>query len=151
MTWVSEETREVAIVGDQEQALAVLVEAADGVELDVPDGEEIEDRLAALVVARGGEKAGGLVEHEVPVATAKHGDAVNHDLVEVGVGPGAEGLTHFTVYAHAAGEDHLLGRAARGDTGVGEDLLEALNGHDEPSSRGGPLAPSGRMRRLHPP
>jgi hypothetical protein len=64
---VGEAIGEVAVVGDEEQALGVGVEATGGVEalFDVP--QQIEDGGAAAMVYDGGKGAAGLVEEEVPL------------------------------------------------------------------------------------
>ncbi len=52
--------------------------------------------------------------------------AVHADVVAGGVGLGAQHGDDLAVDLHAALLDHLLGAAAAGDTGGGENLLQAL-------------------------
>ena len=52
--------------------------------------------------------------------------AVDADVVAGGVVAGAEGVDDGAVDLDATFEDDLLGFAAAGDAGLGEDLLEAV-------------------------
>src|SRR5688572_31951991 len=56
---------QVPVVGEDEEALAVEVEPADGVKRDSGDGDEVEDRGTAHLVARRSDEAKGLVEGKV--------------------------------------------------------------------------------------
>jgi hypothetical protein len=118
---------ELAVVGDNEKALAHVIETANGVEALLHLVEELHHRGAALGVLDRGDEAAGLVENEVAVALgALEQLAVYADVVAAGVGLGAQHGDHLAVDLHAALLDHALGAAAAGDTGSGENLLEAL-------------------------
>ncbi len=71
--------------------------------------------------------APGLVENEVAQALgALEQLAVHADVVAGRIGLGAQHGYHFAVDLHAALLDHLLGLAAAGNAGLGQDLLQAL-------------------------
>src|SRR5262249_15607472 len=100
----------------------VGVESPDGIQA-LAGGNELDDGLAALRVARGGDDALGLVERvrEPLMALGVHGPAVDEHgarVVDVARGVGDDGAVDL----HAAGGDDRLGGAAGGDTGVGEVL-----------------------------
>ena len=56
---------ESAVVGHQQQALAVLVETAHGVQAGRDVGHQLHDRLAAQLIAGGGDIAAGLVQGQI--------------------------------------------------------------------------------------
>ena len=125
---VGESVGEVAVVGEDEEAFAVLVEAS-GAEhalaLEV-GGEEVKDGLSAVGVGVGAEEALGFVEDEGDGAGGLGGEGllVNED--------GVFGLTFiaefgdFAVVADFAVADEGLRFAAGTESGVGDDFLEAL-------------------------
>ena len=134
-----------AVVGDDEQPLAHVVEAANGVEALLHLLEELHHRGPALGVFDRGDKAAGLVEDEVAMALgALQQLAVDADVVAAGVGFGAQHGDDFAVDLDAALLDHRLGAAAAGNAGGGENLLQPLelgggrglgvNSGSEPSS-----------------
>jgi hypothetical protein len=110
-----------------QQAFAHVVQAADGVEALVDLVKELHHRGTALGVLDRGDEAAGLVEDEVAVALGTLEQlAVDADVVAGGVGLGAQHGDDLAVDLHAALLDHLLGAAAAGDAGSGENLLQAL-------------------------
>ena len=126
---VQQAGREVAVVGEQQQALRVVVEAANRVDVLAHVGQQVEDRRPLLGVLPGGHVAARLVEQDVPVA---RGDAdplpVHADVVASGVCPRAKFLDRHAVDRHAAVQDERFGGPPRGDAGGGEDLLQAVTG-----------------------
>ena len=126
---VQQAGREVAVVGEQQQALRVVVEAAHRVDVLAHVGQQVEDGWPLLGVLPRRHVAARLVEQDVPVA---RGDAdtltVHADVVVCGVGPRAEFPDRRAVDRHAAVQDERLGGAPRGDAGGGEDLLQAVAG-----------------------
>ena len=89
--------------------------------------EELHHRGPALGILDGGDKAPGFVEDEVAQAFgALQQLAIHADVVAGGIGLGAQLGDNFAVYLHAALLDHLLGLAAAGDAGLGQDLLQAF-------------------------
>src|SRR5215471_17687012 len=79
------------IVRDEQQALALVVEAAHGIESLAHFGEELHNRGTALRISHCGDVAFRLVEYEVtqPLRPAQQ-LAVHADVVTGGVGLGAE-------------------------------------------------------------
>ena len=60
-------------------------------------------------------------------------------MVALGIGLGPEFGDHRAVHGHAAFEDQLLGVAAAGDAGVGQQLLQTFFCHLFGHGRFGPL------------
>jgi hypothetical protein len=122
---------EGAVVGEEEEAFAGVVEAAYGIDAFGERAEELHYGGAAFGIADSGDVAFGFVEHEVEEALGwLDGFAVDADGVGVGIGFGAEFGDDLAVEGDAAGGDDFLGFAAGGDAGGGEDFLEAGE-HDE--------------------
>ena len=118
---------ELAVVGDEEQAFAHIVQAADRVEALAHLVKKLHDGGAAFGILDRGHKALGLVQHEVAQTLgALQQLAVHADVVAAGVSLGAERGDHFAVYLHAALLNHFFGFAAAGHSGLGQDLLQPL-------------------------
>jgi hypothetical protein len=116
-----------AVVGHQEQAFSLVVEAAHGVEALGHLLKELHDGGPALGILDGGDKTLGLVEHVVAQALGSVEQlAVDADVVLCRVGLGSQLGDDLAVYLHAALGNHGLGAAAAGDAGLGEDLLQTL-------------------------
>ncbi len=122
----------LAVVRQQDEALRIAIEATDGVDPragrdDVP-GHEIEDGPRGMGIADRGGHPGRLVDGEVDRARGPaDGAAVDGDDGECRVDALAEDRDP-TVDRHPPGNDELLARAARGDTGRREHFLEPLRG-----------------------
>jgi len=125
---MGEPVGEVAVVGEDEEAFAVLVEAS-GAEhalaLEV-GGKEVKDGLAAVRVGVGAEEALGFVEDKGDGAGGLGGEGllVNEDGV-VGLTFVAE-FSDFSVVADFAVADEGLRFATGTESGVGDDFLKAL-------------------------
>lgn len=118
---------EVAIVGEKDEAGVGVVEGTDGIDALGKTAEEIAQGAAAFGVGEGGNDLGRFVEDEIDVIFLGFDEAAGgFDLVFGGIGFGAEFGDDAAVDANLAGEDELLGVAARGDAGVGDDFLEAV-------------------------
>jgi hypothetical protein len=118
---------EVAIVGEKDEAGIGVVERTDGINALGKTAQEIAKGSAALGVGEGGDDFGRFVEEEINVIFFGFDEAAGgFDLVFGGIGFGAEFGDDAAVDANLAGEDELLGVAARGDAGVGDDFLEAV-------------------------
>ena len=116
---------ELAVVGDHEQAFAQVVEATDGVKALVFLCEELHHGGTALGVGHGGDKAAGLVEHEVAQALgALQQLAIDANMVAGGVGLGAKRGDDLTVNLNATAGDHLFCMTAARDAGLGKDFLQ---------------------------
>ena len=89
--------------------------------------EELHHRGPALGVLDCGHEALGLVEDEVAQALgALEQLAVDANVVAGGIGLGAQHGDDFSVHLHAALLDHLLGFAAAGHAGLGQNFLQAF-------------------------
>ncbi len=114
---------QLAVVGEEDQAGGVRVEAADGVQ--APLGvDELDDRRAAVGVLRGRDDPRRLVDGvDDALGGRRDGTAVDGDgLRAVDVVGGV--AQHQAADRHAAAGDHALGGAAGGDARVGEELGE---------------------------
>jgi len=122
---------EIAIVGEKDEAGVGVVEGADRIHALGKAAEEIAKGSAALGIGEGGNDFGRFVEREVNVILFGFDEAAGgFDLVFRGIGFGAEFGDDLAVDAHLSGEDELLGVTARGDAGVGDDFLEAVEHGD---------------------
>jgi hypothetical protein len=118
---------EFAVIGDEEEAFAQVIEAADWVETLTCFGEELHDGGPAFRVADSGDVTLGLVEHEVTLALGAVNElAVNADVIAMCVGFAAEFGDDLAIDLNAALSDEFFGVTSAGDAGLSEDLLEAL-------------------------
>src|SRR5882672_2832869 len=132
--------RQLAVVGDQERALDVVVEPAHRID---PLGDALQvlrDVRPALRIRQRRHAAGRLVEYE-PDLLLRIGDelAVDADQVLAGIGLCPQLLHRLPVQLDAALGDELLRLAPRRHARVGEDLLQAFLHH----CSGFPLASGG--------
>ena len=117
---VSQDLGQFAVVGDEDEAFGVLVEASDGEEV-VADGEEIENdvfRLAVFFV--GADVAFGLVHGVVDFFDDLEDALAVGDFVGFGVDGDGEIFVDTVVDLDLAVEDDLFGSAAAGDATAGE-------------------------------
>ena len=122
---------QLAVIGHQQQAFTHVVQAADRVEPLAHLVKELHHRGSALGVLDRGDKAPGLVEDKVTQALgALEQLAIDANMVAAAVGLGAQLCDDFAVDLHPALLNEFLGLAAAGDTGLGQDFLQAfeLNG-----------------------
>lgn len=118
---------EIAIVGEKDEAGVGVIEGTDGINAFGKTAQEIAKRAAALGIGEGGNDFGRFVEEEIDVIFFRFDEAAGgFDLVFGGIGFGAEFGDDAAVDANLAGEDELFGVAARGDAGVGDYFLEAV-------------------------
>ena len=138
MGGVHHQVGEVAVVGQQQQALAVPVQAAHG---EHPGGHalhQVHNGFAAQLIAGGGDKAAGLVEHiviEFPLALDVDALAVHRENVLVGV--------HFVTQSDgmavdldAALPNDLFGCPAGAKSLFRQHLLNAFLCHSSPCCSG---------------
>lgn len=116
---------EGAVVGEQEQAFAGVIEAADGIDALPEMAEELHDGGTAFGVGDGGDVAFGFVQQEIDEALRLERFSVDSDCVGGRVGFAAEFGDGFAVDSDAARGDELFGFAAGGKAGSGEDFLKA--------------------------
>src|SRR4051812_2867068 len=127
---------EVAVVGEDDQALGVGVEPADVEEpfleqrLARPGLDDgVGERPPALGVGQGRDDAAGLVQHDVAVPPGRRdARAVDADDVVLGVDAAALLAHDVAVHLDPALVDHRLRRPARRQAGLGQDLLQPLPG-----------------------
>jgi len=110
---VREPGGQVAVVGDDEQAFRVVIEAPDGVDVVADSGEQIEDRRAALRVRPCRDVSRRLVQQDVarPPGGAD-APAVHADVVAGRIGLRAELAHDDAVDRDAPLHDQGLGRTA---------------------------------------
>jgi hypothetical protein len=119
--------REIAVVGDHEQAFAQVVETANRIEALGSLREELHHGGTAFRVSHGGDEAAGLIEHEVAQALgALQQLAIDADVIASSVCLGTQRGDDLAVDLDASSGDHLFRMTATGDAGLGEDLLQAL-------------------------
>ncbi len=118
---------QVAVVRYQQQPFAQVVQTADGVESLAQLCEKLHHSWPSFWIAHRGYEAPGLVEHEVAQAfRALQQFAIDADVVAGSIGLSAKLGDDFAVHLDAAFDDQVLGGAAAGDSGLSEDLLQAL-------------------------
>ena len=117
---------QLAVVGHDQQALGVHVEAAHRVEPHAQLAHELGHRAAALFVLERGDVAAGFVKHYVNLFL-RRGEAfpVDGDPVARRVGPVAE-RGDRAVDPHLPRRDQFLGGAAGHQSRGGYDLLQSL-------------------------
>ncbi len=108
---------ELAIVGEQQEAFAHVIETADGENTLVDALEQIHDGGATFRIADGGHVALGFVESDVDVALgAAQQLAIHANLVNPGIGLGAGLGDDFTVHTDNACGDQFFGFTTRGES-----------------------------------
>ena len=117
---------EFAVVGEQQQAFGVDVEAADGDDARHVLRQGAEYGGAAVGILIGGHQADGLViAPEARGLRPAHGIVVDEDGLAAGHLEGGR-IEHLAIDLDAALGDHALDIAARGDAGAGEEFGDAF-------------------------
>jgi hypothetical protein len=120
---------EGSVVGQQEQAFRVVVEAAHRVDVLADVGQQVEDRLPLFRVLPRRDVPSRLVQQDVAMTRRDANPlAVHADVVPAGVGPRAELQHRGAVHRDAALRDERLGGAPRRHARGGEDLLKPFAG-----------------------
>jgi len=118
--------RQVAIVGQQQQAFGVVVETSHGVDVLAHSDQHVDHRRPALGIGPRAHHAGGLVQQDVALALRGfHAAPVHADVVHGRVGLGAHFSDGGTVDRDTSLGDEGLGRTPRGQAGLGQDLLKS--------------------------
>src|SRR5690606_15975088 len=134
---VEEPVRDVALVREQEEPLALHVEASHVEEPPVLLGNQVINGRPTLRIGARGNVTPRLVEREPDRPGQSDGPSVHVDPIPLGIDARAQLGDDLAVDAHAALPDHLLGRAPRGDAGAGEEFLEPhRTGHVAPRAAG---------------
>jgi len=124
VAWMQQALGQRAVVGEDQQALGVVIQPTDRVHVLADVGDEIDDRRPLLGVLPCRHVAPRLVQQDVAVLGG-HMDAraIHADVVGGRVRLRAERGDRGAVDRHAAVGDQLFGRPSRGDARRGEDLL----------------------------
>ena len=131
---VRQAVRQLAVGGEQQQALAVAVEPPDVAQAGRRVVEQVEHRLASALVRGGDEDASRLVQQQRAIGRERgQRRAVDGDEAGGGVGAPAE-FGDGAVDTHAAVADQRLDAAAAAEAVSREDLLEAFFGHGRAAS-----------------
>jgi hypothetical protein len=128
---VAQLERQVAVVGQQQQAFAVQVQPAHGVEAYWPLEQRLQPWTAARVV-EDRQHAGRLIEHEIGTTGLELGleqVAVDTNLIALRIDLDPQHVDHLAVDRHPAGLDHLVTGAPRGDPRVGHHLVQSFLRH----------------------
>jgi len=119
--------REVAVVGEKDEAGGGVFEIANGINAFRKAAKEIAEGFAAFRIGEGGDDLGGFVKKEIDGARGGVDGATGRfDFVDGGIGFGAKLGDGFAVDADLAGEDKLFGVTAGSNAGAGDDFLEAF-------------------------
>jgi hypothetical protein len=115
---------QLAVVGEEQESLRVVVQPADRVDVFLHAFQEIHDRRPSLGVASGRHVAARLVEQDVALPLLRlDAPPVDLDLVLVGIGLRSQRADRLPVDLDAPLGDQLLGGPARGDPRGRNDLL----------------------------
>jgi hypothetical protein len=142
MPRVRQARRQLAVVGQQQQAFRVVVESPDRIDALADAAQQIHDGRPALRIDHRGHESARLVEQQIAERLA-HGDAaaVDADVVPIGIGFRAELAHHGAVHADTALAHQVFRRASRADAGGGENFLKTVR-HGPPAGSDGPRVPA---------
>ena len=118
---------EVAIVGQEEQALACLIEPADGVNPQAGLRHQIRGEGPACRVVVRAQVAARLVDEPVNKSLGMDRLAVDGDTLLVRIDARAQFADHLAVDRHATGANQLVTVTPRADAGMGQEFVEALH------------------------
>jgi hypothetical protein len=119
---------ERAVVGEQQQARGLQVEAPHGIETRRQVAHHVPDRRAAAGVGERRHHAARLVQQDGARPSPPQDLAVDRNHVTVGIGARPELRHRGAVHRDTAGADERLGRAPRRNARRAQELLEPL-GH----------------------
>ena len=146
VTRVGEALREIAVVGEEKKAFGLGVEPANVEKPRQMRREQVEDGIARVRIASGGDESGRLMEHEVEPALGVDQFAIDLDVVAV-AGVDAEIGADLAVDRNPAGRDQFIAMPPRTDSGCGKKTVQAhwLRAKlKRPASSSGGRALSGR-------
>jgi hypothetical protein len=117
--------RQVAIIRQEDQPLAVAVEAPDRMQRLRPfDGQEIADHVAALRVVLRADETPGLVQGDVDLAARPHHGAIDHHPGRSLIDLGPQLRHDLAVDRDKSVGDEAFRGAAGGHGSIGEVFLE---------------------------
>ena len=126
---VKQTFRERAVVGGQQHAARVEIEAADRVHAPRQIAQEVTNARPALGIAHRRDDAARLVKEHVNRRLGGYPLTVHLDAADPRVDLRPEFRHHATIDANAARRDEPLGGAPRSDPCIGERLLQPDHGH----------------------
>ena len=141
---VGEQIGELAIVREQDEALARAVEPPDGEE-PLLSGHEIDDPRPPRGIVVGRDHPHRLVEHVDEAADPREPLPVDADLLGAGIDTGAERRDHLAVDLDTARRNELLAGPAAAETGRREHFLEPFQRVVGVSPGGGGAKPTPRF------
>jgi len=115
----------LTIVGHENEAFAFVIEATYGVEVLPFCGEELADGGTVLGIGAGADVAAGFMDGDVEFLFGFDWFSVDFDFVMTGGDFCAEHGSDLTIDGDAASQNDLFAGSSGGDSGVGEELLEA--------------------------
>jgi len=125
-----QEIGEFSVVGEQEQPFAGVVEAAHGIDARAHPVEQIHDRRTVFGIVERGDVSLGLVHQQINMALgALEEFAVDADVIHCRIRFASQFGDDQPVYGHESARDDLLCFAARGNSGSGDNFLQAFSGH----------------------
>ena len=117
--------RKVAVVGEQQQPEAVLVETSHRVDaLRAGARDQLHDRLSGMGIVERSDVALGLVQHQVDLLLALHRLVVEPHFVGR-QHLGSQFGDDLAVDRNDARRDEIVGLAARADTRLGDEAVQA--------------------------
>jgi len=118
--------RQVTVVGHEQRALDVPVEASNGIEPRVDVAHEIGDDGAAAGIADARDVAGGLVQDQImPGLRPRQRTAVERDDVALGIGQRTELASDGAVDRDAAFGDEPVSSPPAAESRLCQDLVES--------------------------
>ena len=118
---------EVAIIREEDKAAGVIVKRADRIDPLGKPTKKIAECLAAFRVGESGHDFRRFVHEQIDMTALGFDEAAGgFDFVFGGISLGPEFRDDLAVDANLAGQDELFGMTAGGDSGVGNDFLEAF-------------------------
>ena len=137
---VGELVGEFAVIGQEQEAHALLVETAHRVDALGDLGQEVDDAGFARGVVVRRDIAFRLVDREVDQPLALNSLAIDIDARLVGIDTGSEFADDLSVDRHAPLGDQFFASPARADSGVRQDFLEPFRSLFRGFRRGLPFA-----------
>jgi hypothetical protein len=121
---------EFAVVGEQKQPFAGVVEAAHGIDPRPHPVEQIHDRRTMFGIVERGDVSLGLVHQQINMALGPLQEfAVDADVIHRRISLASQFGDDQPVYGHESAGDDLLCFAARGNSGSGDNFLQTFSGH----------------------
>jgi hypothetical protein len=126
VTRMGEPVGQLSIVGDEDETFAGDIEPANWEHAGGVWGKQVDDARPAGGVASGCHDAFRLIHGKVDELRTAQRFAVDADFLFLRIDARAEFRHHLVIDFDAAFEDQLFALATTGDTGGGEDFLEAI-------------------------